>query len=180
MRAATDGLGCFLGFPPSAALKMRIRRGGPDRILGGVPPYPPFYCRNPGGAERTARKPGAGPGAQGARREAERAEAEASILAGGLDEQHTAVLEAADARRRAPAAGAMEPLAMPDGTTMLGKHGSGGRVQACAAGRHPGRAPPNGPKLGTSAVAAGRPARHRSAGWLRKGVSGRRASCACC
>ncbi len=77
--------------------------------------------------------PGPGPGAQGARREAERAEAEASIMAGGLDEQHAAALEAADARRRAPAAGATEPLAMPDGTTMLVKHGSGGRVQARAA-----------------------------------------------
>ncbi len=104
-----------------------------------------FTAQNRAGQSGPRASPGLGPGAQGARREAERAEAEASILAGGLDEQHAAVLEAADVRRRAPAAGAMEPLAMPDGTTMLVKHGSGGRVQARAAGAAPAGAPQSRP-----------------------------------
>ena len=68
---------------------------------------------------------------QVARQEAERAEAEAEILSGSLYEQHGAALAAAAEDRRLTAPGETKMVSMPDGTTMLIKHGSGGAVQVC-------------------------------------------------
>ncbi|KAK9825465.1 hypothetical protein WJX81_005752 [Elliptochloris bilobata] len=70
---------------------------------------------------------------QMARREAERGEAEAAMMSGSLEEQHVSTLAASEARRRATAPGATNPVTMPDGTTMLIRHGSGGAVQVSRA-----------------------------------------------
>lgn len=52
------------------------------------------------------------------------------MMLGTLDEQHSAALAAEAERQSAVRPGAVNPVTMPDGTTMLIRHGSGGAVQA--------------------------------------------------
>ena len=55
------------------------------------------------------------------------------MMSGSLGEQHESTLAEREERRRATLPGATNAMTMPDGSTMLIRHGSGGAVQVSRA-----------------------------------------------
>jgi len=157
---------------------MLTRRGGPDCILGGVPPYLPFYCTKPGGAERTARKPWARPGCAG------RAARGGARRGGG---QHSggrpgrAACRRAGGGRRAPARarGRRHGAAGHAGRHHHARQARLRRPRAGARrGRRPGRGAPKSPGI-LAAAAGGDPVGHCSSDGSGGSIC-RNASCARC
>lgn len=69
-----------------------------------------------------------------ARLEQERGDAEAAMMSGSLGEQHESTLAEREERRQATLPGATNAMPMPDGSTMVIRHGSGGAVQVSTLG----------------------------------------------